>query len=112
MSSLKGIKRKERKIEERKSRFRSAEESLIERMNKKLLEAATWYKDTKEKLETEEDKAIENFFNQSEGAWKYSRRREKMGNNDIRKRKKIENKEREKVNITSVIFVQYTPYSQ
>ena len=42
VSSLKGIKRKERKVEERKSRYRSAEESLMERLNKKLLEATTW----------------------------------------------------------------------
>ena len=44
ISSLKGIMRKERRIAAGENKYRSAEESLVTRMNKKLLEATSWYK--------------------------------------------------------------------
>ena len=48
VSSIKGIMRKERRREkEGKKKYRSAEETLIERMKKKLLEATSWHKETK-----------------------------------------------------------------
>ena len=119
ISSLKGIVRKEKKrIEDGQSRYRSAEESLMDRLNKKLLEATTWYKDTKNYEETAEDKAIEDILNPSRNAWKECRIRERMGNNEVRKRKR-KKLERENIDnhqkpqkITAVIFVQHTPHSE
>ena len=119
VSSLKGIMRKERRLKEKGgSKYRSAEESLMDRMYKKLLEATSWYKEQKDYTETEEDKAIEDFFKSNDSAWKNFREKEKMGNNEYRKRKRKqkrygENSKGEISNkIQAVIFVQHTPFSE
>ena len=115
ISSLKGITRKEKKrIEKGQNRYRSAEESLMDRINKKLLEATTWYKDTKDYEESVEEKAIEDILNPSRNAWKECRIRERMGNNEVRKRKrrriereKIENPQKSSKNNCSNICPTY-----
>ena len=117
VSSLKGIRRKEKRRKEQGNKYRSARETLVERMNKKLLEATTWYKDLKITEDTEEDKMITDFFKSTDGSWKEFRKKDKMGNNDHRKRKRKqqekmkENKE-ENTKIQAVFFVAHTPYSE
>ena len=93
--------------------------TLEERMNKKLLEATTWYKDLKEKESTDEDQVISEFFKSKDGAWKGFRNREKQGNNEIRKRKKIQNKRKinieggeENKKVQAVVFVYHTKHSK
>ena len=79
ISSLKGILRKERRGEkEGKSKYRSANESLVDRMNKKLLEVTTWYKETKCHEDSEEDKLIVDFLRSTDSAWKHFRDRENL----------------------------------
>ena len=117
ISSLKGVMRKEKRIKEGKNKYRSAKESLVERMNKKLLEATTWYKEMKINEDTEEDKMIADFFKSNDGAWKDFRRKEKLGHNEYRKRKrKAKYTDKNTVNqqnkIQAVFFVQHTPYSE
>ena len=117
VSSLKGVRRKEKRRKDMKSKYRSAEESLVERMNKKLLESTSWYKELKIREDSEEDKVISDFFKSNDGAWKDFRKEEKMGNNEFRKRKrKTQNrkKETEKPDekIQAVLFVQHTRFSE
>ena len=57
---------------EGKSMYRSAEQSLVERMNEKLFEATTWYKKMEITEDTEEDKVIAVFSNQMRAPRKIS----------------------------------------
>ena len=66
-SGLKGVMRKERKRKERSNRYRGAHETLGDRLNKKLLEATTWYKEGGGEERMEEVKK-ENKY--KEGTWK------------------------------------------
>ena len=61
----------------------------MERKNKKLLEATTWYKENKVYEDTEEDQLIVDFLRSTDGAWKKCREKEKemMGNNDFKREK-------------------------
>ena len=117
ISSLKGIRRKEKKRESGESKYRSAEMSLEERMNKKLLEATSWYKDLKKTESTEEEKAITDFFISNDGARKGFRSTERQGDNEERKRKRKrkqngkENRD-DKKKIQAVIFVYHTQFSE
>ena len=103
-SGLKGIMRKERERKERNSRYRGAHETLGDRLNKKLLEATTWYKEGggEERIM---DEIKENKY--KEGAWKGWRVR-------MRKRKREDSHEDvlEKKKMQGVIFVPHTMHSE
>ena len=49
----------------------------MERKNKKLLEATTWYKENKVYEDTEEDQLIVDFLRSTDGAWKKMHRKRK-----------------------------------
>ena len=60
-SSLKGIKRKEIIMNNRENRYKNANETLEERMIKKLTESTSWYKrseKSEEKDDTDKDKIL------------------------------------------------------
>ena len=108
-SSLKGIMRKEERKNRAENRYKSANETLEERMNKKLTEATSWYRERKGE-NSDEDTDVKR---EKVG------RNSKMGNNEMRKRKRqkresgeIVRKGEEGEKIYTVIFVQHTEYSE
>ena len=103
-SGLKGVLRKERERKERNNRYKGAHETLGDRLNKKLLEATTWYKEGGGEERIEDEKK-ENRY--KEGTWKKWR----IG---MRKRKREDSHEDalEEKKMQGVIFVPHTMHSE
>ena len=57
-SSIKGIKRKWERREERWFLFRSGESTLQERLYKKLLESTSWFRDTEKEGDSGEEETL------------------------------------------------------
>ena len=103
VSSLKGIKRKsEKRKESGEKRYRTAEESLEKRLEKKLTENTEWYKTVKEKEENDRD-----VKEKKTSGFRMKRRK----SNWIKKLKETE-KEMETGMIKGVLFLPYTANSE
>ena len=104
LSSIRGKQKKERLLENQDFRFRSAEESLDNRIKKKLLESTSWYKENPEKERSiDEEKDIERnreLMQHRGGTWKKYRQ--------ANKRKRDDKEETP----TGVFFVQHTLHSK
>ena len=123
--ALKGIIRKRENRKGETKRYKSSEETLETRLNKKLLEASTWFKEKeKESYEKKERESIENKEEESERfkentrSWKAWRKSKRKGENKVMKNikdiyRRENHKETEKENkIEGVIFIQHTQHSE
>ena len=124
ISALKGNQRKRENRKGENKRYRSGEETIETRLNKKLLEASTWFKDReKENYEKKERENIENNLdeekykekNKSWKEWRKFSRREKnriMKNiKGVYRKENIKELEKEK-RIEGVMFIQHTQHSE
>ena len=126
ISALKGITRKRENRKGETKRYKSSGETLETRLNKKLLEASTWFKEKeKESYEKKERESIENnqdeereCFKENNKSWKEWRKFKRKGGNrviknirDIYRKESQKEKEKEK-KIEGVMFIQHTQHSE
>ena len=106
LSSLKGVKSKEKKrLAKGGKRFLSSEDTLEDRIRKKLTEAVAWYRSELKKEEGED--SSDDDFKREKGSWAEWRKYKKKG-----KSRKIEKTvgrtEEEKEAYQTVVFIQHT----
>ena len=75
ISSIKGVKRKEAKQRIENTRYKSAIETLDERLKKKLVEACTWFRNPDGEKDVEVTKCFEENYEAKPQAWKGWRRK-------------------------------------
>ena len=105
-SALKGINRKLERRKDQEFKFRSGESTLQERMNKRLLESTSWFRE--EERESQDIEAEKTIYKEENSAWR-NRKSIKTGGRS-NKKKLIEINGKEKV--MSVIFVPHTTNSE
>ena len=106
ISGLKGVKRKMERRKEAGKLYRSGADSLQERIEKKLLESTTWYKDREKENGEMEESPGENL-----NTWrKYRERKRKKGVKRLNERKRTIDKDKE--TYQGVIFIDYTKHSE
>ena len=119
ISGIKGDrKRHERKEKDGGSFYKTAEETLKDRINRKLLESTTWYKDPEETQGKEKDEFHQESWEAGENLRK-GKIGEKPGKNRVkggkiqkRKGKGKSSSAKGKSNIKSVLFVPFTQGSK
>ena len=95
MCSLRGVAKKEEKRKDIVERYRSAADTLGDRMHKKLTEAVNWYRREREKEEREGDEDTFEDLKRERKSWKYKERQKRWKTHGKRKKKKKEWKEEE-----------------
>ena len=122
LSALKGVMRKKENRSGKEKRYRSGQETLEERITKKLTEATSWFrireKEENEKTEEvfrEENQSYKENFKEETKTWKSWRKNKRKLSKNVKKNLagkliKGENETREK--IEGVIFIQHTEHSR
>ena len=123
MSSLKGMKNKEKRRTEGENRYKSAVQTLSTRLHKKLTEAVNWYKRERDKEEGEIEEEDERKRDIGDWkAWRYKERKRKkriLGKTRKWREEDIykdvtepDGPERKIDKIQTVIFMQHTRHSE